>query len=75
MKWVKFTDWVSGVLVIIGGVNMGFIGLFNNNFLANLFGDGSGSYRVVLTIIGLAACYMVSFAFRTEDEFHIHAHA
>ena len=74
MRWVTFTDWLSGVLVTIGSLNMGLIGFFKYDLLVNLLGDGSGWYRVVLGIIGLAAVYMISFVFRTEAV-SSHAHA
>jgi uncharacterized protein len=75
MGWVKFMDWVSGVLVTIGGLNMGLIGFFRYDLLAQLLGDGSTWYRVVFGIIGLAAVYMISFVFRAADEEIQHAHA
>lgn len=75
MLWVRVTDWVSGVLLTIGGLNMGLVGFFKYDLLANLFGDGSGWHRVVLGIIGLAAVYMISFVFRAAESTSEHAHA
>lgn len=75
MGWVTFTDWLSGVLVTLGGLNMGLIGFFKYDLLANLLGDGSGWYRVVFGIIGLAAVYMISFVFRASENAIQHAHA
>jgi len=74
MNWLKFTDWLSGAIATIGGLNMGLVGFFNYDLLANLFGDGSTWYRVVFAVVGLAAAYMISFMFRANES-TIHAHA
>ncbi len=75
MNWLKFTDWLSGVLVTIGGINLGLVGFFNYDLLTKLLGDGSGWLRIAFGLIGLAAVYMISFVFRTTDEVLSHAHA
>lgn len=52
-------DWVTLVLVIIGGLNWGLVGLFNFDLVAAILGDMSGVSRVVYILVGLSALYMI----------------
>lgn len=52
-------DWVSMVLLIIGGLNWGAVGLFGLDVIANLFGEGTAISRVIYTLVGLAALYSI----------------
>jgi len=52
-------DWLALVLVIVGGVNWGLVGIFNFDLVATIFGDMSMLARVVYTLVGLSAVYMV----------------
>lgn len=54
---MKILDIVSGVLLAIGGINMGLIGFFNFNLFAAIFGEGSAVYHVVYALVGLSALY------------------
>ena len=58
-------DWIALVLVIIGGLNWGFVGFFNWNLVAAIFGDMSGLSRTVYSLIGISALWMIYYA--TQD--------
>jgi uncharacterized membrane protein YuzA (DUF378 family) len=55
-------DWLALVLVIVGGLNWGLVGLFGFDLVAAIFGTMSTLSRMVYSLVGLAAVYMVYFA-------------
>ncbi|MDD3043030.1 MAG: DUF378 domain-containing protein [Methanosarcinaceae archaeon] len=55
-------DWLALVLVIVGGLNWGLVGLFRFDLVAAIFGEMSALARIVYSLVGLAALYMVYFA-------------
>jgi uncharacterized protein len=50
-------DWISMILLIVGGLNWGLVGLADFDLVATLFGEGSGLSRIVYILVGLAALY------------------
>jgi uncharacterized membrane protein YuzA (DUF378 family) len=52
-------DWLAMVLVIVGGLNWGLVGAFKFNLVDTLFGDMSTLSRLVYTLVGLSAVYLV----------------
>jgi len=46
-------------LIIIGALNWGFVGLFEFNLVSTLFGEMSEISRVVYSLVGLSALYML----------------
>jgi uncharacterized membrane protein YuzA (DUF378 family) len=52
-------EWVSMILMIVGGINWGLIGLFSFDLVAALFGPMSAMSRIVYTLVGLAALYSI----------------
>lgn len=50
-------DWIVFILVVIGGLNWGFVGLFKFNLVETLFGANSALTMVVYVLVGLAALY------------------
>lgn len=52
-------DWLAYVLVIVGGLNWGLIGLFEFNLVDAIFGEESTLSRIVYTLVGLAAVYLL----------------
>jgi len=55
---MKILNWVTFVLVVVGGVNWGLVGLFDFNLVAAIFGDASLLTRLVYDLVGLSAIYM-----------------
>lgn len=53
-------DWVSFVLVIVGGLNWGLVGLLDFDLVATLFGDMSFLSRVVYSLVGISAAYLAA---------------
>lgn len=51
-------EWISLILLIIGGLNWGLIGLFNIDIVAMIFGTMSGLTRIIYILVGLAAVYI-----------------
>jgi len=56
-----FLDWLTLVLVIIGGINWGLIGIFNFDLVKFIFSFVPSLIRVVYTLVGLSALYMIYF--------------
>ena len=56
MKALKI---IAIILVIIGGLNWGLVGLFNFDLVAAIFGAMSSLSRIVYTLVGLAAIYII----------------
>lgn len=50
-------DWVALVLLIIGGLNWGFLGAIGVDLVATLLGNGSPLTRGVYLLVGVAALY------------------
>ena len=56
-----FLDWITLVLVIIGGLNWGLIGLFNLNLVSLIYGSVSWLMNLIYIVVGLSALYMIYF--------------
>ena len=52
-------DWVSLVLVVVGGLNWGLVGLFKFDLVETVLGSVPIVQRVVYVLVGLAALYMI----------------
>ena len=57
MKNRNLIDLISVILLLAGGLNWGFIGLFDIDVIGTLFGDMSSITRVVFVLIGVSALY------------------
>lgn len=58
---MKFLNGLMLTLVIIGAVNWGLIGLLKFDFVAYIFGELSGLTRTILTLVGIAGLWCISF--------------
>jgi hypothetical protein len=58
-KRMNAVDWVTMVLLIIGGLNWGLVGLFNFDLVATLFGQMSALSRIIYVLVGLSALYSI----------------
>ena len=63
---LRTLNWISLVLVIVGGLNWGLVGLFDFDLVDALFGSVPALARTVYTLVGLAAAYMIYYAVRVE---------
>ncbi|HYC41981.1 MAG TPA: DUF378 domain-containing protein [Noviherbaspirillum sp.] len=50
-------DWISTLLLVVGGLNWGLVGLFGFDLVATLFGEMSTLSRAVYVLVGLSALY------------------
>jgi uncharacterized membrane protein YuzA (DUF378 family) len=50
-------DWISMILLIIGGLNWGLVGLMDLDLVATLFGSGTTISRAIYILVGLAALW------------------
>jgi len=55
-------DWITLVLVIIGGLNWGLVGAFNLDLVRLIFGAVPVLQNIVYILVGLSAIYMIYFA-------------
>lgn len=62
MEKLSAVDWIAMILVVVGGLNWGLVGLFEFDLVATIFGDMSTLSRVVYSLVGLAAIYVLVMA-------------
>ena len=61
-------DRIALIFAIIGGLNMGSIGLFRYDLIAYICGGVTTTLsRVVFTLIGLSAVWCISLLLRDRD--------
>ncbi|HAV10989.1 MAG TPA: DUF378 domain-containing protein [Candidatus Moranbacteria bacterium] len=59
MKNLNVLDWITLILVIIGGVNWGLVGFFNFDLVATIFGNMTLISRVIYGLVGLSSLYLL----------------
>lgn len=57
-------DWISLILVVIGGINWGLVGIFQFNLVAAIFGEMSAFSRLVYTLVGVGSLYILGHSLR-----------
>ncbi len=62
MNKLKTLDWITIVLVIVGGLNWALVGLFSFDLVAAIFGTMSVLARIVYVLVGLSAVYLLFIA-------------
>lgn len=50
-------DRIVLILLILAGLNWGFVGLFGWDFIGAIFGEMSGLTRVIYVLMGLSSVY------------------
>ncbi len=66
---------ISFILVIIGGLNWGFVGIFNWNLVAAVFGPGQAAGSVIIyVLIFLAAIWLIISAIITMGKITLCTH-
>lgn len=58
--------WVAFALTVIGGINWGLIGLLQIDLVAALFAPMSPLSRIVYTLVGISAVYILVVAVRNN---------
>lgn len=59
-------DWISLVLLIIGGINWGLVGLFKVDLVAAIFNSVPILRDIIYTLVGVAGLYGVYIAARED---------
>ena len=54
---MKALDIVTAVLMIIGGLNWGWVGFFGYNLVSAVLGEATAYSRVFYALVGLSALY------------------
>jgi uncharacterized membrane protein YuzA (DUF378 family) len=54
---------IAFIILLVGGINSGFIGLFNVNVLG-MFGI---LYRLILILVGISAAYLIYLKFVKKE--------
>ena len=57
MKKNSTLDLIAVILLLIGGLNWGFIGFFDYNLILDIFGMGIA--RIIFILVGLSALYRI----------------
>ena len=57
---LKWLDYITLTLVIIGAVNWGLVGFFKFDLVAYLFGSLSLLSRIIYALVGLSVLYVLS---------------
>jgi uncharacterized membrane protein YuzA (DUF378 family) len=57
MNKLSTLDWVTFILVVVGGLNWGLVGALDFNLVDSIFGMGSAIAMVVYILVGLSALY------------------
>ena len=71
MEMMKRFEPIALLFVVIGALNWGIVGLFDENVISNVFGTGTFT-DVLYVVVGLCGLMLVP---RLLDEMHIGGHA
>ena len=64
-------DWIAIVLLIVGGLNWGFLGFFGVNVIGSVFGELSAISRIIYALVGLSAIYALALPSRFSSSEYI----
>lgn len=64
----KIIDSIALIIGIIGALNWGFIGLFQIDLVATIFGNMSLISRIIYALVGFAGIYLLSFFMYIFDD-------
>ncbi|RDI43780.1 DUF378 domain-containing protein [Aquicella lusitana] len=60
MKDLNLYGWIALIIVLVGGINLGLMGLLNTDIIMSIFGALLG--RLIFIVVGVAAgylCYLI----------------
>jgi len=64
MVFMSLIDRIALILVVIGALNWGSIGIFNFDFVSEIFGTGTTLTRIIFSLVGIAGLWSISLLFR-----------
>ena len=62
MKKLSALDWITLILVIVGGLNWGLVGIFKFDLVAAILGEMRIISRIIYTLVGLSAIYLAAMS-------------
>jgi len=65
---MKALKLIALVLLIVGGLNWGLVGLFSFDLVATLFGSMSVVSRIVYTLVGISAVFLIFMLPKIKSE-------
>jgi uncharacterized protein len=71
MEMLKRFEPIALLFMVLGALNWGMVGLFDENVIANVFGDGTFT-DVLYVIVGVSGLVYIP---RLLEEFHLGGHA
>ena len=57
MKKMSGLDWLSWILLVIGGLNWGLVGLFDLDVIAKIFAGAPVVAMIIYILVGLSAIW------------------
>ena len=57
----RFLDWIALLILILGGLHLGLIGLFDYNVITVFLGPMTMASRIICVVVGVAALYAIIF--------------
>ncbi len=68
MRNLSTLDYITFIILIIGGINWGLVGLFGIDLVGALFGPFSILSRIVYILVGLSALYVGYVVLRSPEK-------
>lgn len=62
MQKLGSLDWITFILVIVGGLNWALVGIFGFDLVAAIFGEMSVLSRIIYVLVGLSAVYILAMS-------------
>jgi len=59
MNKLNTLDWITLILVVIGGLNWALVGIFSFDLVTSIFGAMTIISRIVYVLVGLSAVYLL----------------
>lgn len=60
MAKMNTLDWITMILLIVGGLNWGLVGFFSFDLVASIFGGMTSTIsRIIYALVGLSALYAI----------------
>jgi len=59
MNKLNTLDWITLILLVIGGLNWGLIGILDLDLVAVIFGEMSILSRIIYLLVGLSGLYVL----------------
>jgi len=67
MRTLNVLSTIAFIILVIGGLNWLTIGLFNYDFLAAIFGASMWLTRVIFSLVGISALWLICYVIVARD--------